>query len=115
MIVEPLVYVILHCSRCNTPWRGDESEAPALWDVPAQIAETFQRAGGSDVGGWRRTGERYLCEECHIVDRGEVVEREPLRPVEQATVLRAQAEYARRVGEVAAYELAPQMAGEASR
>jgi hypothetical protein len=114
VIVEPVVCVILHCSRCNTPWLDLESESPSLWTGLAEIAETFRKASGSDVGGWRRTpAERYLCEDCHIVERGEVVEKPPLRPVEEAAVLRAQVEYARSVGQVAAYELLPPIPAEA--
>ena len=115
MIVEPVICVILHCSRCNTPWLDLESETPVWWKDLAEIAKAFQRAGGSDVGGWRRTpNERYLCEDCHIVAQGEVAEKPPPRPVEQATVLRAQVEYARRVGQMAAYELLPSPPVEAS-
>lgn len=113
MIVEPVVSVILHCSRCNTPWLDGETETPAYWSGQAEIGETFQRAAvratyGSDVGGWRRTpNDRYLCEDCHIVDGGIVVEKPPLPTIDQAKVLRAQNEYARQVGRVAAYELLP--------
>lgn len=115
MIVEPVVVVILHCSRCNTPWLNDESEAPALWSGLAEIAEAFQGAYGSDVGGWRRTlNERYLCDGCHIVEAGQVVEKPPLAAIDEATVLRAQTGYARKVGQVAAYELLPPAPVEAS-
>lgn len=113
MIVEPVVCMILHCSRCNTPWLDNESESPALWSGLAEVAETFKRAAirhtfGSDVGGWRRTpNERYLCEDCHIVERDEVVEKPPLSAIDEAKVLRAQTEYARQVGRVASYELLP--------
>lgn len=115
MIVEPLVVLILHCSRCNTPWLDPDTESVVWWADVDQIADMFKRAVGADVYGWRRAGDLYLCEGCHIVEGGEVVEKPPLRPVEQAAALRAQAEYARRIGEVAAYELLPQTAGEASR
>ncbi|MEO3869378.1 hypothetical protein ABGB18_11150 [Nonomuraea sp. B12E4] len=113
MIVEPVVSVILHCSRCNTPWLDGETETPAYWSGLAEIAETFKRAAlretyGSDVGGWRRTpNERYLCEDCFVVEGGLVVERPPLSAIEEAKVLRAQNEYARQVGKIAAYELLP--------
>ncbi|MFD1546960.1 hypothetical protein [Nonomuraea guangzhouensis] len=113
MIVEPVVRVILRCSRCDTPWLDDE-EAVALWVDAAQIEKAFSKLGGGDFYGWRRAGDLYLCEDCHIVDGGVVVERPPLRPVEQATVLRAQDGYARLVGRVAAYELLPS-APEAAR
>jgi hypothetical protein len=116
VIVEPVICVILRCSRCNSPWLGLEDETPAHWKDVAQIAEAFKRANGCDVGGWRRTpNERYLCEDCHIVDAGQVVEKPPLRPVEQATVLRAHTEYARRVGDMCAFELTPVSAWEAPR
>jgi hypothetical protein len=120
VIVEPVVSVILHCSRCNSPWRDDESESPALWSGMAEVAETFQRAAirqtfGSDVGGWRRTpNERYLCEDCHIVEGGMVVEKPPLPAIDEAMVLRAQTDYARKVGKVVAYELLPETPAEAS-
>ncbi|MFG1683544.1 hypothetical protein ACGFNP_25470 [Nonomuraea sp. NPDC049269] len=112
MIVEPLVVLILHCSRCNTPWTDPDTESPVWWADVDQIAAMFKQAVGADFYGWRRAGDLYLCEDCHIVEGGEVVEKAPLRPVEQAAVLRAQTTYARRIGEVAAYELAPSLTGE---
>ena len=121
MIVEPLVVVILHCSRCNTPYLDGETDAPAYWDGPTLIADVFRMARspfGSDVNGWRRTpDERYLCEGCHIVDGEQVVEKPPLPVIDEAKVWRAQDGYARQVGQVAAYELAPStlvQSGEAS-
>jgi hypothetical protein len=103
MIVEPVVSVILHCSRCNTPLLGSQTDTPAYWDTPESIAETFQRAAGKDVCGWRRVGDRYLCEDCHTVHAGQVVEKSPPRPVEQATTQRMQHRYALQVGQLAAY------------
>ena len=111
MIVEPVVIVILHCSRCNAPFLDGETEQPAYWSGPTLVAETFQMPGrpfGLDINGWRRSPDgRYLCEDCHIVDHDEVVEKPPLHTIDEAKVLRAQDGYARLVGRVAAYELLP--------
>jgi hypothetical protein len=103
MIIEPVVSVILHCSRCNTALLDTETESPACWASEQTIAEEFRKAAGEDVVGWRRDGDRYLCEDCHIVDGGRVVEKEPLRPVEQMTTLRMQQTYAWRVDQLTAY------------
>ena len=118
MIVEPVVCVILHCSRCNTPFLDGETEAPAYWDGLTLIAGVFRQARtpfGSDVNGWRRTpDERYLCEECHVVEGGSVVEKPPLPAIDEAKVRRAHMEYERNVGRVVAYELHPETPEEAS-
>jgi hypothetical protein len=108
VIVEPVVCVILHCSRCNTPYLDSETDAPAHWDGLTRIADVFRMAR-QDVNGWRRTSsdERYLCEVCHIVEGAEAVEKPPLPAIDEALVIRAQSEYARQVTQVVAYALAP--------
>lgn len=116
MIVEPVVSVILHCSRCNTPWLDGETETPAYWPGLADISESFRKAFGADVGGWRRTpNERYLCEGCHVLDGDLVVEKPPLPAIDEAKTWRAQDGYAKQYGKAIAYELLPEPAGEASR
>ncbi|WP_157255044.1 hypothetical protein [Nonomuraea typhae] len=93
MITKPVMFFVLHCSACNATWEDDDEAAP-YWSDREAIAKAF--TGHSDVFGWRRAGERYLCPACHVVDDGQVVEKETGLPaVDQAAITHAQIRYAR--------------------
>lgn len=102
MIVESIVQVILHCSRCNARFRedaNDEWNDLCHWDSREDIAEQFNKGFG-EYGGWRRFGDRYVCGGCQIsngyADDPDAREApEPLPSAEADKVARAQAGYAR--------------------
>lgn len=91
MIIEPVLYVILRCTACNTPF-DDEEERPLLWRDIDEIGKIF--AENADVAGWRRVSDLYLCPDCHVVDHDQVVEKAPgLSAVEQAVITRERIAY----------------------
>jgi hypothetical protein len=63
-ILETVTRLILHCSRCNTPFKDDD-DTVILW-TRKELDETFSQsfAWDNDVQGWIRLGDRYLCSDC---------------------------------------------------
>jgi hypothetical protein len=101
VIVETITCLILHCHRCNKPFRDDSDDEYGgvyHWETREGIAKEFNNRFG-EYGGWRRFGDRYICGNCQIsngyaddLNAREVPE--PLPPLESDKVTRAQAEYA---------------------
>jgi hypothetical protein len=101
MILETVVCQVLHCSRCNTPFRDDVDDdysGTTHWDNGEDIAEQFAKGLG-EYGGWRCFGDRYVCSGCQISngygddpDAREVPE--PLPPADADKVTRQQLAYA---------------------
>ena len=117
MIVESVVRVILHCSRCNTPFVDDYDgdDRPILWDQ-AELEKAFSddlaagfREGFEDVQGWIRLDDRVLCHDCweYTEDGDQRTEKAPLPAVDAAKVTRAQARYEHRTREVTAHGRPP--------
>jgi len=97
MILEPVVWVILHCDRCNFPYR-DEDDHAVGWHGAHAITKAFDE--NSDVSGWRRFGDRHVCEPCQIETGGTATKPgtfsenpEPFRAIDAALVVRAQSLY----------------------
>lgn len=98
MILEPVVWVILHCDRCNAPFLDDETNGVVGWTGSHKIQQTFQDLDGlSDVNRWRRYGDRYICAECQVPNEDSIPDwienPEPFRAIDTALVVRAQALY----------------------
>lgn len=99
MITEAVIRVVLHCSRCNTRFTDDfdDDNTLILWD-PKELEETFpadSHLPDDDAGGWKRLGDRVLCEDCWTYDdtADEPVEKPPLPAVEDAKLNRERAAY----------------------
>jgi hypothetical protein len=102
MIVESVVCVLLHCSRCNRVFRedaNDEWEGVAHFDTVADITDQFAKGLG-EYGGWRKFGDRFVCSRCQashgdgVGFADDTYAREnphPLPPAEADKVARAQA------------------------
>ncbi len=109
MIVEPAVCVLLHCSRCNTVLKDSETETEIHWQGQDDIKENFGKFGDDldSYGGFRRFGDRYICEDCQTTDDdGNWRERpEPLTGTDEAKVLHAQLRYRATENEQSATEV----------
>ncbi|TDD97581.1 hypothetical protein [Actinomadura rubrisoli] len=98
MITEAVIRVILHCSRCNTPFVDDDVApgAPILW-APTELVEVFPSDMNEwdDVQGWMRVGARVLCPGCWRSDREDALPTEitALPAVDAANVVREQTGY----------------------
>lgn len=100
MITEAVIRVILHCSRCNTRFTDDfdDDNTLVLWD-PKELAETFPAEShlpDDDACGWKRIGDRVLCEDCWTFDDTDdeaPAEKAPLSAVEDAKLNRERAGY----------------------
>ena len=97
MILEPVVWVILHCDRCNFPYT-DEDDNPVGWHGEHAITKVFDQY--PDVSGWRRFGDRHICEPCQVETGGTATKPgtfsenpEPFRAIDAALVARAQSLY----------------------
>jgi hypothetical protein len=99
VIVEPRSVVVLHCSRCNDPFLN-ENDSVALWDDKHAIEDTFHDPDGdTDVDGWLRFNDRYVCQGCQVDDGGQLIEDpEPLPAIEEAVINRTRARYAAAMG-----------------
>lgn len=92
MIIEAVDCLVLHCSRCNKP-SGDEDEGVNHWTSVRQIEKAFPE-GKEGTDGWRKIGDRYLCEDCHELDQdGEAAEKGPLRGIDEAVAMHARLAY----------------------
>lgn len=106
MILESVVCVVLHCSRCNVAFRDDSDDdysGTAHWDNPEAIAEQFNNEH-NEYGGWRRFDDRYVCSDCQVShgdsagfadDPNAREAEEPLPALEADKVTRTQAGYLR--------------------
>jgi hypothetical protein len=102
VILETVTCLVLHCSRCNTPFRDDVDDDYSgvdHWPTRVAILKQFHN-DFAEYGGWRRFGSRYVCSGCQISngygDDPHAREfPEPLPPAEADKVTRAQAAYAR--------------------
>jgi len=100
VIIESIVQVILHCSRCNGRFRenaNDEWAGICHWDTREEIADQFNKGLG-EHGGWRRFGDRYVCGGCQISngygdDPNAREVTEPLPAAEADKVARVHAQY----------------------
>jgi hypothetical protein len=105
MILEPVACLILHCSRCNTPFRDDVDDDYSgvdHWPNREAILKQF-KGGFGEYGGWRHFDNRYVCSRCQISngygddqDAREVPD--PLPAADADKVARVQAGYARAGG-----------------
>lgn len=97
MILEPVSCLILHCARCNKAHADDDDGQGTIhWESAEKIGEAFaERDDEEGVLGWFRLGDRFLCDNCTEWDEvaGEWREKEPLRPVDEAYVVREQLGY----------------------
>lgn len=89
MITETVMCLVLRCNRCNEPLIDtDETDQVIHWDNRADISKAF--AENAKLHGWRQFGDRIVCDECQT-DDDEPCEREPLPPIDEAAINRAQA------------------------
>jgi hypothetical protein len=98
-VLETATRVILHCSRCNTPFKDDDYECIVLWDQE-ELNNAFSSdfSEWDDVQGWIRLGDRYLCFGCWEYDEEDVenekrVEKAPLPAADADKVAREQLTY----------------------
>jgi hypothetical protein len=98
VIIETVQCLVLHCSRCDQPLIDtDETDAVIHFADVEAIKDVFPADRPKrDMDGWRRLGDRFLCQHCTAFDEGTArwVELPPLRAADAARVLRAQAGYA---------------------
>jgi len=95
LIVEPVLVLVLHCSRCNKPFTEYETAGAMYWPSREVIDGAFA-AAGSEYDGWVKLGDRYLCGGgCwHRTPDGGVVEEGPVRAIDDAVIVRERAGYA---------------------
>lgn len=68
-VLETVTRFIVHCSRCNTPFKDEDLNVTALW-----TQEEFEQAfpadfkDWDDAEGWIRIGDRILCFDCWEYD-----------------------------------------------
>ncbi|WP_433364201.1 hypothetical protein [Streptosporangium sp. CA-115845] len=92
MITEPVLVLILHCSRCNKPFTDYETASIVYWPT-REIAEAAFVGDGPD--GWAKVGDRYLCDGCWHRNRDNAaVEAGPLRAIDDVVAIRERAGYA---------------------
>lgn len=68
MITGTVICVILHCSRCNKPFRDDVADdysGVMHWPGTDAITKQFNEGLG-EHGGWRRFGDRFVCSRCQV-------------------------------------------------
>jgi hypothetical protein len=98
-VLETVTRVILHCSRCNGPFKDDDYDSIAFWEQK-ELNEAFSPdfSEWDDVQGWIRLGDRYLCFDCWHYDEEDDeneqrIEKPPLPAVDADKVARDQLVY----------------------
>jgi hypothetical protein len=95
MILQPLLTVVLHCSRCNEALKDDDDRL-ILWNE-TELRGLFPASmqTRADVFGWMRVGDRVLCPDCWTTGEDEEpVEMPPLPAGEAHNVALFQSAYA---------------------
>lgn len=100
-VVETVTRLILHCSRCNTPFKDDDYDTVVCWEQTG-LDKTFPASFSKfeDVQGWIRLGDRILCFDCWTIpdDEDETrVECPPLSAADADKVAREQLIYQQQV------------------
>jgi hypothetical protein len=106
-VLETVTRVILHCSRCNAPFKDDDDYDSIVFWEKQELNEAFSTdfSEWDDVQGWIRLGDRYLCFGCWHYDEEDDenekrIEKPPLSAVDADKVIRDQIPYRAEVAEL---------------